>query len=226
MPGDVLLVEDELRLAQGIQRALNEVGISVVLATSLGAAEGLWRSECPKAVVLDRMLPDGDGLDLLHRMRGAGSTTPVLVLSAKSSMAERVRGLESGADDYLGKPFGLEELLARIRAMLRRHLPSTASRVGDLVIESVGRRVTRGERRIFLSETEFRILEVLAQSPGKPVSKAVILREVWEDSERDDNVVEVYVSYLRGKLEWGGASRLIHTVRGRGYLLAEQEDDA
>ncbi len=225
--GPILVVEDEERLASLLSRTLTEVGFEVITAGNCALAEQLWREQNPRLVVLDVMLPDGDGLQLLTSARVRGETTPVLVLSAKSSMSERVSGLDMGADDYLGKPFGIEELLARVRVLLRRSpIAADAIHLADLEIDPLARRVARGDRRIFLSETEYRILELLAGRVRQTVSKREILLTVWGDDERDENVVEVYVSYLRSKLEWGGASRLIHTVRGRGYVLSDRVADA
>jgi DNA-binding response OmpR family regulator len=222
----VLIIEDEHRVISFLQQALNEADYDVLAAETKASGEQLWTSKKPDLVILDLMLSDGDGLDLLAKVRAQSMSTPVLVLSAKSSMADRVSGLDAGADDYLPKPFGIEELLARLRVMLRRAREPHQSvfECGDLKMDLVSRRVTRSGRVVFLSETEYRMLELLAASNGEPVPKREMLRHVWDDPDRDDNVVEVYISYLRNKLEWGGASRLIHTVRGRGYVLAESHD--
>lgn len=222
----VLLVEDEARVASFITQSLEEHGCEVRLASTLADASEAWDGQRPDVVILDLMLPDGNGLDLLTRYRAAGDSTPVLVLSAKSSLSERVSGLDAGADDYLPKPFGVEELLARIRVLMRRSKDSTPSVVqcADLSIDFISHRVTRSGRVIFLSETEYRLLELLAKQQGKPVAKRDILGQVWDDAARPDNVVEVYVSYLRSKLERAGASRLVQTVRGKGYMLSETED--
>lgn len=222
----ILIIEDEPRLADFIVQSLQEAGARPSREMTLLAGEKEWRKARPDAVVLDLTLPDGDGLKLLEAARRSGDVTPVLILSAKSSLAERVSGFQSGADDYLPKPFGIEELLARLRVLLRRsrHTGRTPVRCDDLEIDLVSRRVTRAGRVVFLSETEYRLLEMLALAKGKPVSKEQILTKVWDDPLRDANVVEVYVSYLRQKLERGEAKRLVHTARGLGYVLAEEPD--
>ncbi|MFI5384606.1 MAG: response regulator transcription factor [Fimbriimonadales bacterium] len=219
----ILVVEDEPNVASFVEQSLREAGYRVLVAGDAASAEGLWASDLPDLVVLDLMLPDRDGVELLRSARKHHRMTPVLVLSAKSSMSDRVSGLDAGADDYLGKPFGIEELLARVRVLLRRSQAATF-RCDDLLIDFSARRVTRADRLVFLSETEYRLLEFLAQHHGEPVSKRDVLAHVWDDADGNDNVVEVYVSYLRGKLEWRGAKRLLHTVRGRGYVLSETYD--
>lgn len=224
--GRILVIEDEARVADFVGKSLSEAGYTVQVAPDFQQGITAWAAGGIDAVVLDLMLPGGDGLDLLIERRAAGSQTPVLVLSAKSSLSEKVSGLDAGADDYLPKPFGIEELLARVRVLLKRGKALAPLSCGDLLIDLPSRRVTRGERVIFLSETEFRLLELLATHQGQPVSKKEILKYLWDDPERDDNVVEVYVSYLRGKLEWRGAKRLVHTVRGKGYMLSEVYDAA
>jgi DNA-binding response OmpR family regulator len=191
------------------------------VAPDLAHARALWQQSDPDLVLLDLMLPDGDGLELLRDQREQGRRTPVIVLSAKSGLADRISGLDQGADDYLPKPFSVEELLARIRAQLRRSkdIPPSSVHVGDLEVDLFARRALLKGRNVFLSSTEFRLLELLANHLGQTVTKTQILEYVWDDPERDANVVEVYVNYLRNKLERGGAPRLIHTVRGRGYVL-------
>lgn len=167
------------------------------------------------------MLPDEDGFSVLRRIR-RDSSVPVLMLTARDATDDRVKGLDAGADDYLAKPFKLEELLARVRALLRRGGASAVVyRIDDLEIDTATRRVHRGGRLVFLSETEYRLLEILARAAGEPVSKGEILREVWGNAGRDPNVVEVYVSYLRNKLDRDDLPRLVQTVRGRGYALRQ-----
>ncbi len=222
-PQHVLLIEDEPRVAAAVARAIQEAGYELSVAETAAAAETLWKEGKPDVVILDLGLPDRDGLDLLADIRESGLNTPVLVLSARSSMSDRVTGLDSGADDYLGKPFGVEELLARIRVMLRRRTgPPEKWEAGNIKIDFATRKVTRSGRIVFLSETEYRLFEHLAHNAGKAVSKKELLQAVWDDPDRDDNVVEVYVNYLRGKLEWGGEPRLIHTIRGKGYVLGDE----
>ena len=217
----VLVVEDELSVCSFLKQALQESDITPVVATSLKKGRELWNQEHPDLVLLDLMFPDGNGIDLLKEQRSAGNKTPVIVLSAKSTLADRVTGLDQGADDYLPKPFSVEELLARVRAHLRRakENPPNAVTVGPLEIDLFSRRALMDGRLVFLSTTEFRLLERLATHLGKPVTKTEILDYVWDDPQRDANVVEVYINYLRNKIERGGAPRLIHTVRGKGYVL-------
>ena len=168
---------------------------------TLADAKSAWEKDQTDLVLLDLMLP--------------------IVLSAKSGLSDRISGLDYGADDYLPKPFSVEELLARVRAQLRRGQGSgpTVVKCGDLEVDLFSRRALLAGRLLFLSTTEFRLLELLANHVGHPVSKQQLLEYVWDDPDRDANVVEVYVNYLRNKLERGGAVRLIHTVRGKGYVL-------
>jgi len=223
----VLLVEDEPRVVDFIVRSLEEEGFLVRHASQFDQAIRDIGDFAPHLIILDLMIPGGSGLDLLRRLRSEGNDVPVLVLSAKSSMQERVTGLDAGADDYLPKPFGIEELLARLRVLLRRKSGPLQNVIqcGDLVVDVGGRRVTRGERVVFLSDTEFRLLEFLALQRGETASKRQLLDYVWDDPQRDDNIVEVYIRYLRTKLERGQATRLIHTVRGKGYILSESPSE-
>lgn len=219
----MLVIEDEKSVLSFLQQALVESDFEPLLADSLTKGREMWSAHHPDLVLLDLMFPDGSGIDLLREQRSAGNRTPVVVLSAKSALADRVTGLDEGADDYLPKPFSVEELLARVRAHLRRakdNPPSTVN-VGPLEIDLFSRRALMDGRLLFLSTTEFRLLELLATHVGKPVTKTEILDYVWDDPQRDANVVEVYVNYLRNKIERGGAPRLIHTVRGKGYVLQQ-----
>lgn len=220
-PATILVVEDERSVSRFLEQAIAENGLTAVLAQNLASARTEWSDRDVDLVLLDLMLPDGDGIDLLREMRSKGVRTPVIVLSAKSELEDRVTGLDEGADDYLPKPFSVEELLARIRAHLRRskEVPAPVVKVGDLEIDLFTRRALLDGRLLFLSTTEFRLLELLATHLGQTVTKKEILDYVWDDPDRDPNVVEVYVNYLRNKLERGSVPRLIHTVRGRGYVL-------
>jgi DNA-binding response OmpR family regulator len=218
----LLIIEDETRVSDFLARSLEEAGYETESAQTIKAGRELWDESKPDLLVLDLMLPDGNGLDLLEKIRAEDTNTPVLILTAKDSLTDRVAGLDCGADDYLAKPFPLEELLARVRALLRRSRRDPAfARCGDLEIDFRHRRVTRSGRVVFLSSTEFGLLELLAQNEGRAVSKHEILKQIWDDEDRDPNVVEVYVNYLRHKLERGGASRLVQTVRGKGYTLSD-----
>ena len=222
----VLVVEDEAAVSDFLRQALEEHGYAVTVTDR--AETGLAEAERtqPNLVVLDAMLPGMDGFEFLRRLR-TKVDTPVLMLTALAGVDDRVRGLDAGADDYLAKPFRLEELLARVRALLRRSkADATSISCGDLHIDLISRRVTRNGRQVFLSATEFSLLELLARHQGEPVSKAVMLERVWDDSERDANLVEVYISYLRSKLERGGLTRLVQTVRAKGYMLSELADES
>ena len=220
----ILIVEDEPAVSGFLEEALQESGYVTTVAPTSSAAAAAFAASAPDIVVLDVMLPDEDGFTVLRRIRKE-SSVPVLMLTARDATDDRVKGLDAGADDYLAKPFKLEELLARVRALLRRGGASaTVFRIGDLEIDTATRRVHRGGRLVFLSETEYRLLEILARADGGPVSKADILREVWGNAGRDPNVVEVYVSYLRNKLDRADGPRLVQTVRGKGYALREGSD--
>jgi DNA-binding response OmpR family regulator len=222
----VLVVEDEAAVSDFLRQALEENGYTVTVADR--AETGLVEAEKvqPNLVVLDAMLPGLDGFEFLKRLR-TKTDTPVLMLTALAGVDDRVKGLDAGADDYLAKPFRLEELLARVRALLRRSkADSTSVSCGDLHVDLISRRVTRNGRQVFLSGTEFSLLELLARHLDQPVSKAMMLERVWDDGERDANLVEVYISYLRSKLERGGLSRLVQTVRGKGYMLSERVEEA
>lgn len=184
-------------------------------------------SDRPDALVLDVMMPRLDGLEVCRRLRSTGDDLPVLVLTARDSVSERVAGLDAGADDYLPKPFALEELLARVRALLRRTKPdddadSVPMTFSDLALDPVTREVTRGQRSISLTRTEFALLEMLIANPRRVLTRGRILEEVWGfDFPTSGNALEVYVGYLRRKTEAEGEQRLIHTVRGVGYVLRE-----
>ena len=221
----VLVVEDEAAVSDFLRQALEENGYTVTVADR--AEKGLVEAEKtqPNLVVLDAMMPGMDGFEFLKRLR-TKTDTPVLMLTALAGVDDRVKGLDAGADDYLAKPFRLEELLARVRALLRRSkADSTSVSCADLHIDLITRRVTRGGRQVFLSGTEFSLLELLARHLDEPVSKAMMLERVWDDGERDANLVEVYISYLRSKLERGGLPRLVQTVRGKGYRLSDHAEE-
>jgi two-component system response regulator MprA len=181
----------------------------------------------PDALVLDVMMPRLDGLEVCRRLRSSGDDLPILVLTARDSVSERVAGLDAGADDYLPKPFALEELLARLRALLRRTVTDASSAsqpmiFADLTLDPVTREVARGDRLISLTRTEFALLEMLLANPRRVLTRTRILEEVWGyDFPTSGNALEVYVGYLRRKTEAEGEIRLIHTVRGVGYVLRE-----
>lgn len=221
----VLIVEDERAVATILEQALQEAGYPTQVAATLAEARAVLATKPVDLVVLDIMLPDGDGITFLDEIRD-GAKYPVLILTARDGWQDRVRGLDAGADDYLGKPFRLEEFLARVRALLRRHRGDSGRvTVKGLTIDLFAHRVTMDGKLIFLSNTEYGLLELLAKNLGEVVSKATILEYVWDDASRDTNLVEVYINYVRHKLERNGAARLIHTVRGKGYILSETPPD-
>jgi two-component system response regulator MprA len=214
----VLVVDDEPGILDFVEMGLAQDGIDVIRATSAAAGIELARSEGPDLMIIDVGLPDGDGFDLLARVR-AESDVPVIMLTARGTIEDRVRGLDMGADDYVAKPFHFAELLARVRAHLRRRASGAGAtelvQVGDLTLDPRGRQVRRGERPVELTAREFELLDLLAREAGHVLSKDVILERLWGYAF-DDNLVEVYVGYLRRKL---GEPALIHTIRGAGYVL-------
>lgn len=222
---NILVVEDEPRVAEFVCKALREFGYTA--STAGTGTEGdlqLQRGGFDLAV-LDIMLPDFDGFSIVRRMRERGDQTPVLMLSARGRVQDRVKGLDIGADDYLAKPFELNELLARVRALLRRR-PTDLSHltVGELNLDPVSRRVQLGKKRIDLTAREFSLLEFLMRNRGRVLTRAQIMESVWNDPLCETNVVPVYVNYLRSKLESGDRPKLIHTVRGVGYVLEYRDD--
>lgn len=225
----ILVVDDDRAVRESLRRSLSFNGYSVELAHDGVEALDKIASERPDALVLDVMMPRLDGLEVCRQLRSTGDDLPILVLTARDSVSERVAGLDAGADDYLPKPFALEELLARMRALLRRTKPddddaaeSVALRFSDLALDPVTREVTRGQRQISLTRTEFALLEMLIANPRRVLTRSRILEEVWGfDFPTSGNALEVYVGYLRRKTEAEGEPRLIHTVRGVGYVLRE-----
>ena len=227
----VLVVEDDPGVRDSLRRSLTFNGFTVVTAGdgAAGLAAATSTTDRPDVVLLDVMLPRMDGLEVCRRLRAAGDDLPVLMLTARDEVADRVAGLDAGADDYLPKPFALEELLARLRALLRRSRAAEADgddadvlRFADLSMDPGTREVRRGERQIRLTRTEFALLETLLSRPRRVLTRGQILEEVWGyDFPTTANSLEVYVGYLRRKTEEGGEPRLVHTVRGVGYVLRE-----
>jgi two-component system, OmpR family, response regulator MprA len=218
----ILVVEDDPHVRQALVRALGLEGHQVE-AVSDGLA-GLERARDATwdAIVLDMMLPNLSGLDVCRRMRSSGDRTPVLMLTARHETADRVAGLDAGADDYLVKPFALEELFARIRALIRRSSPAVNDvvTVGTLQIDRGARRVTRRDSEVALTKTEFELLDLLAEHQGQVLPRDIILERIWGyDFDTTSNSLDVYIGYLRRKTEQDDAPRLIHTVRGVGYVL-------
>jgi two-component system, OmpR family, response regulator MprA len=216
----ILVVEDDGRLAATLERLLAAEGHDVQLAGTGPEALRLAREHAFDLVVLDIMLPGMDGIGVCRRLRATGGV-PILLLTALGGTEQRVRGLDSGADDYLVKPFAYEELLARVRALLRRAVPSDRLRFADLRLEPSSRGAWRGGRAIALTATEFELLEHFLRHPRQVLTRAQLIDAVWKGETDTDNVVAVYIGYLRQKLEEGGEPRLLHTVRGAGYALRE-----
>jgi two-component system, OmpR family, copper resistance phosphate regulon response regulator CusR len=224
----VLVVEDERKLAQVLASALQAESYDVVVAPT--GEEGFYQAnaEVFDLVVLDLMLPGRGGLEILQTLRNRHIQTPVLILTARDGIEDRVLGLDLGADDYLVKPFALPELLARIRALLRRGRPSEVLRLkaADLEVDMVTRRAIRGDRMLDLTPREFELLEYLLRHHGHLVSREMLAREVWKEPRRAtplDNVIDVQMARLRKKVDPDGEPRLIHTVRGVGFVLKENE---
>lgn len=221
----ILLVEDEARLATAVRRVLDEEGYATDWAAD--GADGLSRAGENEydVVVLDVMLPYYDGYEIARRLRSDGSTVPILMLTAKDGIQDRVRGLDAGADDYLVKPFALAELLARVRALSRRAKMSAASEsptltVGDLELDLRSREARRGARRIELTAREFALLEVLMRHPGQVMSRSQLLDSVWSyDAVTESNIVDIYIHYLRNKIDKGFDYKLLRTLRGMGYSI-------
>ncbi|MEZ4358918.1 MAG: response regulator transcription factor [Kofleriaceae bacterium] len=222
----LLMIEDYAPLADAVTQGLREAGFAV--DHSGDGEEGLWYAQEHEydAIILDLMLPKLDGREVLRRLRAAGDTTHVLVLTARDTLADRVAGLDLGADDYVVKPFAFEELLARVRALVRRSHQQATSRlvVGDLAIDTVRRTVTRRDVPVPLTAREYALLEYLAHRPGAVVSRTELWEHVYDfAAEPASNVLDVYISHLRRKVDEGHEVKLIHTRRGQGYVLGEPE---
>ena len=221
----VLLVEDEARLATAVRRVLTDEGYSTDWAAD--GADGLSRAEENEydVILLDVMLPHYDGYEIARRLRSEGSTVPILMLTARDGIQDRVRGLDSGADDYLVKPFALAELLARVRALSRRVKMSNGGEaptlcVADLELDLKSRGARRGSRRIELTAREFGLLETLMRHPGQVLTRTQLLDAVWSyDAVTESNIVDIYIHYLRNKIDKGFDHKLIRTVRGMGYAI-------
>ena len=223
----VLVVDDDKAVRESLRRSLEYNGYAVTLACDGAEALAVLGTAAPDVVVMDVMMPRLDGLEATRALRSAGHDVPILVLTARDAVGDRVEGLDAGADDYLTKPFALAELLARLRALLRRAAPSPDEpdetlAFADLSMDLATREVRRGERLIELTRTEFTLLEMFLRRPRRVLDRSFILEDVWGyDFPTTANSLEVYVGYLRRKTEAEGEPRLIHTVRGIGYVLKD-----
>lgn len=218
----ILVVEDERKLSSFIKRGLKEAGYAVDAADNGDDGLFLGQSNPYDLIVLDVMLPGCDGLEVCRRLRQAHIVVPVLMLTARDSLEDKVSGLDSGADDYLTKPFSFPEFLARIRALLRRERKEKATRlkVADLELDLLTRKALRGGRELVLTPVEYRLLEYLMLNAGHAVTRTMISEHVWNDDfDSYSNIINVYVNYLRGKIDAGHEKKLIHSLRGVGYVL-------
>jgi two-component system, OmpR family, response regulator MprA len=224
----ILVVEDDRAVRDSLRRSLQFNGYDVEVAEDGAEALAGIGQLRPDAIVMDVMMPRLDGIETTRALRSVGNTTPILVLTARDAVGDRVEGLDAGADDYLAKPFALDELLARLRALLRRTAPTADGdpdevlEYADLRMDLATREVNRGQRAIELTRTEFNLLELFLRRPRRVLERSFILEEVWGfDFPTTANSLEVYVGYLRRKTEAEGEQRLIHTVRGVGYVLRD-----
>jgi heavy metal response regulator len=223
----VLVVEDEEKVASFLRRGLEAEGYAAEVARDGETALKRALEDQYDALILDVMLPKRDGFSVLRELRQRGAQVPVLLLTARSAVEDKVAALDTGADDYLTKPFDFAELLARLRALLRRGRGTvqTVLRLADLSLNPASRTVTRGSRRIDLTAREYALLELFLRNPGRVLSRAVIAQKVWGVSfDTFTNVIDVYVNYLRRKIEAASEVKLLHTVRGAGYVMKEPEE--
>jgi len=218
----ILVIEDEVKIAQFIKRGLKEEGYAVDVANDGEEGHFMLSSNDYDAIILDLMLPKIDGLTLCSTLRKEGNQTPIIMLTAKDTVKDKVKGLDSGADDYLPKPFAFEELLARVRVLLRKKdsRVQTQLKVDDLTLDLLTHKVTREGREIELTVKEYALLEYLMRNAGNIVTRTMISEHVWDiNFDTFTNVIDVYINYLRNKIDSGFADKMIHTVRGKGYLL-------
>ncbi len=220
----ILLIEDEKKVARFISKGLIEESYAVDVAYD--GEEGLYLAEVNDydLIILDIMLPKKDGFEVLRSLRNKGFTTPVIMLTARDELESKVQGLDLGADDYMTKPFAFSELMARIRAIMRRKQEKADNRLqlGDLVIDAVTRTVTRGNKPVELTNKEYALLEYFIRNPGRVLSRTMIAEHVWDyQFDPMTNVIDVYVNYLRQKIDKGFEKKLIHTIRGVGYVIRE-----
>jgi len=218
----ILVVEDEIKIAQFIKRGLKEEGYAVDIAADGEQGDFFLSANDYDLIILDLMLPKIDGLTLCRKLRKEGKRTPIIMLTAKDTVKDKVKGLDSGADDYLSKPFAFEELLARIRVLLRKKDSQvvTQLKVNDLNMDLLTQKVTRAGRDIDLTVKEYALLEYLMRNAGNIVTRTMISEHVWDiNFDTMTNVIDVYINYLRNKIDSGFEDKMIHTVRGKGYLL-------
>jgi heavy metal response regulator len=217
----ILIVEDEKKIAEFMKRGLREEGYAVDVAYDGVEGQFLARTNTYDLIILDLMLPKLDGISLCKGLRKEGLAVPVIMVTAKDTVEDKVAGLDSGADDYITKPFAFEELLARIRALLRKKdAPATTLHVDDLMLDLVTHKVTRRGAEITLTAKEYALLEYMMRNAGKVITRTMISEHVWDtDFDTFTNVIDVYINYLRKKIDAGSSKKLIQTVRGRGYML-------
>ena len=220
----VVVAEDDPSVRKAVQRVLELEGYTVTAVNDGQAALDTILSKAPDAAVLDVMMPFLDGLSVCKELRHRGNRTPILLLTARHEVGDRVAGLDAGADDYLVKPFAIDELLARVRALLRRHAPSSSTttvlHLQDLTLDANRREVHRGARQIDLTKTEFDLLQILLEQSGIVLTREYLYEHIWGfNFETNSKSLDVYIGYLRRKLEEGGESRLLHTARGVGYVV-------
>jgi len=218
----ILVIEDEVKIAQFVKRGLKEEGYAVDIASDGEEGHFMLSSNEYDAIILDLMLPKIDGLTLCRTLRKEGNQTPIIMLTAKDTVKDKVKGLDSGADDYLPKPFAFEELLARVRVVLRKKdsRVQTQLKVDELCLDLLTHKVTRGGREIELTVKEYALLEYLMRNAGNIVTRTMISEHVWDiNFDTFTNVIDVYINYLRNKIDSGFSDKMIHTVRGKGYLL-------
>ena len=224
---NALLIEDDARIARLIQRSLEDAGIKVEVGVDGESGLRLARARPYRLIILDIMLPRRDGFSVCQQLRTEGDATPILMLTARDAVDDKVRGLDAGADDYLPKPFDHAELMARVRALLRRdrlHRTRTI-KIADLIIDTAARMVTRAGQEISLSHREYELLEALAAQSPRVLTREQIRENVWSDDESFSNTVDVYIGLLRKKVDAGHTVRLIHTVRGTGYSLRTEDTE-
>jgi DNA-binding response OmpR family regulator len=225
----VLYVEDEKKVADLVKDALERENYSVVTASDGEQGETLALSGHFDLVILDILIPKKDGLEVLRNLRAKKHSTPILLLTAKTSVQDKVKGLDEGADDYLTKPFAITELLARVRSLIRRggSSPTAALRVGDVVLDPLTRRVRRGNKAIDLTTKEYALLEYFMRNKDKVLSRSVISEHIWGyNFDTGTNIVDVYINHLRNKIDGESEKKLFHTIRGIGYVMKETDDSS